>query len=256
MLILAATLLALALVPLLDGRLGRLGELRLSHPELVAAALVCQVLAITVLPTWPRPFLVTLHGGSYLLAGLFVWANRRLPGLPLLALGGASNATVIALNDGTLPASRAAVEHAGLAVDPDHFVNSGVLAHPRLGFLGDVFASPSWFPVHNVYSLGDLLLLVGAVWAVHRTCRTVLARDPRPALAALAVAYQAAPERLDGPAPAVDRSWAPRAQPPPPLRLPFGTARSRDAGRRTRPLPAQPVRVAPGATTGGRHLAA
>ena len=47
-------------------------------------------------------------------------------------------------------------------------------------FLGDVFASPAWLPLRNVYSPGDLLLLAGAVWVVHAACGTVLARDPRP----------------------------------------------------------------------------
>ena len=50
---------------------------------------------------------------------------------------------------------------AGLPVEVDHFVNSGVLDDPRLAFLGDVFASPAWLPLRNVYSPGDLLLLAG-----------------------------------------------------------------------------------------------
>lgn len=183
MLILLGTLLAVLLVPPLGGRLRGLADLALRRPWLVLAALGCQVLATVVVPTWPLAVLVALHGLSYVLAAGFVWVNRRLPGLPLLAAGGAANALAIGLNGGTLPASRAAVERAGLSVDPDHFVNSGVLAHPRLAWLGDVFASPSWAPFHNVYSIGDMVLLAGAVWAVHRSCRTVLARDPRPALA-------------------------------------------------------------------------
>jgi Family of unknown function (DUF5317) len=176
MLILVGTLVAIALVPFLGGRLQGLVELQLRRPLLVLAALGCQVLAITVVPGWPLALLVPLHGLSYALAAAFVWTNRRLPGLWLLAAGGASNALVIGLNGGTLPASREAVLRAGLVVDPSEFVNSGVLEHPHLAFLGDVFASPSWAPLHNVYSAGDLVLLAGAVWAVHRSCGTVLAR--------------------------------------------------------------------------------
>jgi hypothetical protein len=124
--------------------------------------------------------LVAGHAASYALAGVFVWVNRRLPGLGLLCAGGALNALVIALNGGQMPASASAVRAAGLPQESDHFLNSGVVASPRLGALGDVFASPSWLPLHNVYSPGDLLLLAGAVWVVHRACGTVLARDPRP----------------------------------------------------------------------------
>jgi hypothetical protein len=176
MLILAGTILSLLLVPLLRGQLGRLADLRLAQPWLIASALGLQVLCISVIPGWPRPLLVSMHAASYVLAAVFVWRNRALPGLPLLALGGFLNAFTIALNGGTLPASRSALLRAGLPVEEKDFINSGVLAHPKLGFLGDVFASPSWLPLHNVYSVGDLLILAGAVWLVNSTCQTVLGR--------------------------------------------------------------------------------
>jgi hypothetical protein len=179
MLIIAAALLAVVLVPPLGGKLRGLADLRLTSGWLIALALGVQVLCISVFPTWPRLLLASAHGATYLLAALFVWRNRRLPGLPLLALGGALNAVTIGLNGGTLPASASALRRAGLPVTEDQFINSGVLAHPKLAFLGDVFASPSWLPLRNVYSVGDLLILAGAIWAVHRSCRSLLARDPR-----------------------------------------------------------------------------
>ena len=36
-------------------------------------------------------------------------------------------------------------------------MNSGVLAAPRLAFLGDVFAIPAGWPLANVFSIGDVL---------------------------------------------------------------------------------------------------
>ena len=178
MLILAALLLALLLVPLTGGRLSRLSALVLRRPWLLLLALGLQVLTITLVPGWPQPVLVALHGLSYVLAAGFVWANRRVPGIVLVALGGGLNALCIAANGGQMPASASAVERAGLSAQEDGFVNSAVLSDPRLPWLGDVFASPSWLPLRNVYSVGDLLLLAGVVWAVHRTCGTVLARRP------------------------------------------------------------------------------
>ena len=178
MLILGALVLALLLVPVTGGRLSRLSDLVLRRPWLLLLALGAQVLAITVFPQWPRPVLVALHGLSYVLAACFVWTNRRLPGIALVALGGGLNALCIAVNGGQMPASASAVARAGLPAQEDGFVNSGVVADPRLPWLGDVFASPGWLPLRNVYSIGDLLLLAGAVWAVHRTCGTVLARWP------------------------------------------------------------------------------
>lgn len=178
MLILAALLLALLLVPVTGGRLGRLSELALHRPWLLLLALGLQVVVITVVPAWPRPLVVGLHGASYLLAGAFVRENWRVPGLGVIALGGGLNALCIAANGGQMPASARAVAAAGLEAPQEGFVNSGVVADPRLLWLGDVFASPSWLPLRNVYSPGDLVLLAGVVWCVHRTCGTVLARRP------------------------------------------------------------------------------
>lgn len=182
MLILVATVLAIASVPLLGGRLSLLSGLQLRSGRLAAAALATQVLVISVVPHWPRAVLVPLHALSYLLAATVLWHNRRLPGLPLVALGGALNATAIAANRGQMPGDPEAFAQAGMASSHDGFVNSGVLADPRLAGLGDVFASPSWLPLQNVYSIGDLLILTGAAWAVHRTCRTVLGRRSPSAL--------------------------------------------------------------------------
>ena len=185
MLLPAATLLAVLLVAPLGGRLRALTALRLHGGGLVVAALALQVLVFVVLTGAPRPLLMALHAASYLLAGAFVWRNRALPGLWLIASGALLNTVVLAVNDGTMPASAAAVRRAGLPLTEETYSNSGVLPHPHLAPLGDVLASPSWLPLHNVYSAGDVLVLLGALWLVHRTCRTVLARDPRPALARL-----------------------------------------------------------------------
>jgi hypothetical protein len=45
-----------------------------------------------------------------------------------------------------------------------------VLPDPRLAFLGDVFAIPRGWPLANVFSVGDVLIAVGAVVAVHGIC--------------------------------------------------------------------------------------
>jgi hypothetical protein len=164
-------LLVLAAVPLTGGDLRRLAGLRLQWAWLLPVALGLQVLVITVDPSAPRPVTVGTHLATYALAGAFLWRNRRVPGLPVLALGAAANALTIALNGGTLPASASAVRRAGLEIDPAVFTNSGVLAHPKLPWLGDVFAVPSWFPFANVFSIGDVLILAGAALLVHVTCR-------------------------------------------------------------------------------------
>jgi hypothetical protein len=180
MLMLAATLVALLLVPVLGGRLGRLAEVQLSSRWLVVYALFLQVLAISIVPDWPRPAVVALHASSYVIAGAFVWLNRDVAGLPVLAVGAFLNALAIAVNGGQMPASASALAQVGIEQHGTGYVNSGVVDDPRLAFLGDVFPSPSWLPLQNVYSVGDLLILLGAVWLIHRTCGTVLARGSWP----------------------------------------------------------------------------
>jgi hypothetical protein len=167
---LVAIVLASALaVPLLGGRLGALAEVRPRLPWLLPAALALQVVALDLpgVPGWLRP---PLHVGSYLVAGAFLVANRRLPGMPLVGIGAAANLLAIAANGGVMPASPSALAAAGLPPDPPGFANSAALADPRLAFLGDVLAIPAGWPLANVFSVGDVLIAAGAAVAVHGLC--------------------------------------------------------------------------------------
>jgi hypothetical protein len=98
---------------------------------------------------------------TYAGAGWFLWANRRVPGLLVVAAGALSNGVTIAANGGVLPAAPSALAVAGMS-DPTGFTNSGVVHDPRLWFLGDVFAIPAGWPLANVFSVGDLLIVLGA----------------------------------------------------------------------------------------------
>ena len=167
---LVAIVLASALaVPLLGGRLRALAEVRLRLPWLLPAALALQVLAIN-LPGVPDRLRPPLHVASYLVAGTFLAANRRLPGALVVVLGAALNLLAIVANGGVMPASPEAVAAAGLPPDPPGFANSAVLPDPRLAFLGDVFAIPRSWPLANVFSVGDVLIAVGAAAAVQGIC--------------------------------------------------------------------------------------
>ena len=64
-----------------------------------------------------------------------------------------------------------ALARAGIEPEPGDFVNSGVVDGANLWFLGDVFAWPQPMPLANVFSVGDVLVVAGAVWGVHRVCR-------------------------------------------------------------------------------------
>ncbi|MFC5382174.1 DUF5317 domain-containing protein [Aquipuribacter nitratireducens] len=156
MLVVVVALLAL-LSPLVARRMPALVDRRWRWPWLAFVALALQVVVIE-LPV--GPVAPVGHVLTYVIAGVFLWANRRVAGLWVISLGAALNGGTIALNGGVLPASPAAERAAGF--DPDvEFLNSGHVEDPVLWFLGDVFAWPAPLPLANTFSVGDILLVVG-----------------------------------------------------------------------------------------------
>jgi hypothetical protein len=103
-----------------------------------------------------------------------------MPGMIVVALGAFANVTAIAANGGVMPASPHALAVAGRSGASEHFANSTAVSHPHLAFLGDVFAIPARFPLANVFSIGDVLLLIGGAMTVHVVCRSRLARREPP----------------------------------------------------------------------------
>jgi hypothetical protein len=153
----------------LGGRLRRLAGVRLRGPAVILCTLVVQVVVVE-LPFGPGWLPSAAHVATYLAAGVFVWLNRSVPGLLMIGLGAASNGLAIAVNGGTLPASADSLRRAGRLTPNTEFVNSGVVQHPRLWFLGDVFATPASWPLPNVFSVGDLIIVLGAGYASWRIC--------------------------------------------------------------------------------------
>ncbi|MDT4987028.1 MAG: hypothetical protein QOI74_1122 [Micromonosporaceae bacterium] len=161
----------LLLVAATGAPLARLANLRLRHGWLLWAALLDQIVVVSVLPDSHPTALALAHIASYLAAGACLVVNRRLPGIWFIGGGGGLNGLVIALNGGTLPATGTAVLASGQGARPEHFNNSAVLAHPRLPLLGDIFATPAWLPGHNVFSVGDIAIWTGLAWLLWRTCQ-------------------------------------------------------------------------------------
>lgn len=163
-------LLILALVPLTGGHLSRLAEVKLRWIPLAVWALVLQVVVISVWPTMPHLLAVAGHLASYLMLAAVVWVNRSVPGMLVIAAGAGANAFTIAINGGTLPATAWALRHAGITSRAG-FDNSGIVTHPHLAWLGDIMVTPSWLPLRNMLSVGDLVLLAGAIILVVRASR-------------------------------------------------------------------------------------
>jgi Family of unknown function (DUF5317) len=172
--------LALAAVPLLGGDLRRLASIRPRAVWVVFVALAVQILIISVLPQHWRTLEAAAHILTYVAALAVIALNWRIPGMVIIGIGTFCNGFTIAINGGTLPASRAADVAVNLPKHQRGLVNSGVLSHPHLAWLGDRYTSPAFLPLRNVMSIGDMIILAGAIVLVLRvtgvTWQTALRR--------------------------------------------------------------------------------
>jgi hypothetical protein len=169
-------LLCIASVPLLGGRLGALAGLHPRAGWLPMSAIAIQILIVSVLPGGDSGLHQAAHLLSYGLLGVFVLVNRQIPGMALIALGGALNVLVIAANGGVMPADPDLIEAAAVQKTDGEFLNSAVVQHPHLAFLGDNIATPGWLPLHALVSVGDCILVLGALVLLHVVCRSRLGR--------------------------------------------------------------------------------
>jgi hypothetical protein len=174
MLLVITALALVASVPLAGGRLGALAEIRPRAVWAVLLAAAIQV-AITQVAGGSHELHVVLHVLSYVLDAYFLFANRRLAGVPVLSVGAALNVLAIVTNGGVMPANATALRISGIASRPG-FDNSAVLAHPHFAFLGDVIPVPGPWPIGNVLSVGDLIIFLGALVVLHVACGSRLTR--------------------------------------------------------------------------------
>ncbi len=169
MVMVACFLFCLATVPLTGGRVSALAEFRPGKVWALWVALAIQIVII-FLPGGPSALYPTGHVVSYGFAFLFLWVNRDLRGLWLITLGAAMNSLATVVNGGVMPATRSALEAAGVGTGGRSFLNSTIVTNPKLIFLGDVFAIPASFPLNNVFSPGDVCIVVGGAVVLYGIC--------------------------------------------------------------------------------------
>jgi hypothetical protein len=148
-------------------RFGRSGLARLATLRLrggVLALLACLAQLTSVLTHQRR--LELLLVSAALLAG-FCWLNRRQAGITLATLGITLNMAVMAANGGTMPISPEALARmsdirvesgTALRFSKDIVLTDGEAA---LAWLGDRLSLPGPLARLAVWSIGDVLLLVG-----------------------------------------------------------------------------------------------
>ena len=182
MILIVLAIVCLLTVPLTGGDLRRLGNLRVRWIWLGPLAVFVQTVLVTIAPGGSHAMHAAVHIGTYGLIAAFLWANRRLPAAPIIALGAFLNGLAITVNGGEMPAAVTALRLAGLSLGHG-FHNSVALAHPHLLWLGDIIPVP--WPLPNVLSVGDVIVYAGLLVLLHRTCHRPraerLAADVQPA---------------------------------------------------------------------------
>ena len=162
--------LVIGLVPIraFGGRISRLADLRLRGHVFVLAAVFTQVVLTTtsIVSSSVSPI---VHAATYVAIVPFFWMNRRLPGTWIIAIGAVLNTAAIFANGGVMPASDGAYRVAGIALS-GRFANSAPVSSPNLSVLGDIFAIPESWPFATVFSIGDVVIVVGALFLTYRTC--------------------------------------------------------------------------------------
>ncbi|MDO8753609.1 MAG: DUF5317 domain-containing protein [Anaerolineales bacterium] len=148
----------------------------LLHLWLVFVAFLPQFVVI-YLPMARGTFPAWLVAGYLLTSQIllfgFAWVNRRIPGMPILICGVVLNLAVMAANSGFMPispqtASRLFSEERILDIPTGSRIGAkDILLRPqdtRFEWLADRFLPPAWFPYQVAFSLGDVLIAIGAFW--------------------------------------------------------------------------------------------
>lgn len=195
MFMLMAAIPALLLAWTSGGRFGRLADVELRHLWLVWLGLGAQVVLFTPLGDGIATSVMRIaHIVTYVPIVAFLAANRR-SGFGLVAAGVVCNVIAISANGGAMPAD--AVAQQVIFGDPASgaHLNTDSSAD-RLLILGDVMSLPSWMPWANAFSIGDLLIVVGACWALVRATREIAAVRSFGGLATVAGRFSMTPWAL------------------------------------------------------------
>jgi hypothetical protein len=164
--ILYAVIVGLVVGLLSGGSTARLGEMHFAWAPLIAVGMGVQLaLFSTPLGDALGPAAPAVYIASNLAVLAAVWRNLAIPGLVLVLVGGASNLLAILVNGGYMPVSPGALAAMG-RLPREGYSNSRLIDGVVLGPLTDLFAMPTWVPAANVFSVGDVLIGVGAAIAV------------------------------------------------------------------------------------------
>jgi hypothetical protein len=159
-----ALLLGVLLSLVAGGSLRAVGKLRVRSIGLLYAAIGLQVVAFpfAFLPwTTPGALQRVLWLLSYALLVVGAARNFHIPGVRVIATGMSLNLVAVMANGGRMPVLPDAMHGAGH--DYGVRMNSVAAADPQLDVLVDRWAAPDWIPLANVFSVGDVIIAIGAL---------------------------------------------------------------------------------------------
>ena len=171
MFILYGVLLGLVLGFAAGGRPAGLASLRIHFGWLMIGGLLVQIVLFSPFGAERVGDLgPPIYVGSTLLVAGAILANLRITGMAIVGLGAISNLAAIIANGGYMPADPGAMAALGMA-EPTTYSNSSVVPDPALWPLTDIFAMPAWMPWSNVFSIGDVIIVVGVVIVIAAAMR-------------------------------------------------------------------------------------
>jgi len=105
-----------------------------------------------------------LHLFSYFLLFIFIFVNRRLPGMVIMGMGLFLNFVVIAANGGGVPVSAQNISQSLMELQPSASwaLHSLMTGETKLAFLADIISLP-FNPVRKI-SIGDVILSIGLIY--------------------------------------------------------------------------------------------
>jgi len=185
--LLAILALGLVVSLLTGGRIERLANVHFRYSYLILIALWVQILIFSRWwqSTIGHPVVSSgLYIASMLLLAITCWLNRHVPGIVLLGIGLLLNSAVIVANGGYMPTSLQALRTAGIiapdaTLDAARATNSSLIdENTLLWFLGDIMAIPSRIPLANIFSIGDVVIGLGAIRFLFANMRGASPAEP------------------------------------------------------------------------------
>lgn len=159
------------------GAFSHLAQIRFRWSGLILLGLLLQIAIFN--SVWQtnstlQPFSSTAYLGSLTLLLIALARNDSLPGIKIISFGFALNFLAIAANGGYMPATSDARAFAGQPILKSGEVRNnsiGAGSDTRLIFLTDIFAIPKGIPFPNVFSIGDVLIAIGAAYLFQKGMR-------------------------------------------------------------------------------------